>query len=494
MIRPLSFSAVFLAFAGMSLAKSPVSPLATDTVEVSYLTTADSDGDENLVAKTNESIADSMDLATIATESSSPFAPSNEHASDAYPSLVKKIRPSIVLVRTPFGTGTGFAANSNGWIVTNYHVVQKAPWDPVSTFQIVRVYYGRDSEKGFELDKRPLWGRVFRCNRKEDLALIQLITFPEGGYQIPTLPLAEESPPVGSDCLAIGMPAKGLLWTLRTGRVAGHGHNRDVSNSHFRLGDNKQLSATEEKQLIRQIIADNPKGELTLTTCRLTYGDSGGPLMNRAGKVIGVTWGGPPAPYDKFSYHVHLNTLKEFLSPKDLNTRQIDIPSSLPHPTNYVIQGLTSERAESIIALKRYRKTSQGLAFLGYYFNVDGRGARPPGKGEDFPVSEEEFWKRFEIEWAITFDPVPTYFFDRNADGKIDLVFLVTDGAGEGNQVLKIELDEISKTPWKASRADASFLNGINEKHGGEVTFDRTEAQLRFQSLRHKFLPSNLRR
>ena len=110
------------------------------------------------------------------------------------------------------------------------------------------------------------------------------------------------------------------------------------------------------------------------------------------------------------------------------------------------------------------------------------------------PITEEEFWKRFGIEWAITLDPVPTYFFDRNADGRVDLVFLVSDGDSEGNHVLKFELDEMEENTWKLSRAKGSFLNENTEQGGGEVTFARTEAQLRFQKQRHQYLPSSLRR
>ena len=142
--------------------------------------------------------------------------------------------------------------------------------------------------------------------------------------------MAKSEPPVGADCLAIGMPGYGLLWTLRTGKVAGHGLNRDVIDQRFQLGDNEQLSVREQEKLTRHVLAKSTKSELTLTTCRLFKGDSGGPLLDMDGKVSGVTWGGPPAPYDKFSYHVHLKTLREFLSSDGAYKSQRDPPSTLP--------------------------------------------------------------------------------------------------------------------------------------------------------------------
>src|SRR5581483_5292520 len=45
--------------------------------------------------------------------------------------VIKSVRPSVVLIRTPQGLGSGVAFDSQGDVVTNFHVVQGA-----SSFQV----------------------------------------------------------------------------------------------------------------------------------------------------------------------------------------------------------------------------------------------------------------------------------------------------------------------------------------------------------------------
>jgi S1-C subfamily serine protease len=150
--------------------------------------------------------------------------------------LVGRAIPSIVRIHTPTGRGSGFLLNSSGLIVTNQHVVGSA-------FKVkVNLY-----------DGTLLNGQVLRRDAVSDVALVKL----EGNIgDISGLPICHtDAVRVGQSVVAIGSPLS-LANTVTQGIVSG-----------FRR--------TSSRNLIQTDTAVNP-------------GNSGGPLLNRAGAVIGV--------------------------------------------------------------------------------------------------------------------------------------------------------------------------------------------------------------
>src|SRR5690606_9359602 len=116
---------------------------------------------------------------------------------------------------------------------------------------------------------------------------------------------------------AIGHPTRGTLWTVRSGEVAGLGtwpaDSVDVLSSSF------QLTGTD-KDNFAQSLAKSPKRKVVLSTCGINPGDSGGPLLNAEGELIAVTYAIPSGgsdrgvSFDKFSYHVHVDEVKDFIA------------------------------------------------------------------------------------------------------------------------------------------------------------------------------------
>lgn len=150
--------------------------------------------------------------------------------------LVGRSIPSIVQIRTPGGRGSGFLLDSSGLIVTNQHVVGSAFTVKVNLY-----------------DGSTLNGRVLRRDSVSDAALVKLESDISG---IPGLPICHtDAVRVGQSVVAIGNPLS-LSNTVTQGIVSGFRHNP------FR-------------SLIQTDTAVNP-------------GNSGGPLLNREGTVIGI--------------------------------------------------------------------------------------------------------------------------------------------------------------------------------------------------------------
>ncbi|NNE01393.1 MAG: trypsin-like peptidase domain-containing protein [Pirellulaceae bacterium] len=447
--------------------------LGQESVEIDASSDSDSAeaSDERIAARKIRTIAN-----TAVMESPSITA-TGDNAGQNWPALIKKIRPSVVLVRTPLGFGTGFVVRSDGWILTNQHVIKDAPWDPQTGFQIAKVHMGRDDANGFRLIDEPIWAKVYKSSRQADLALLRLETLPEGMTELPSLSLADEVPPEGADCFAVGMPAAGVLWTVRRGTIAGHGEFPGGLKNALRLGSTEGIDQSKRDALTR-ILAPDGKRLVTLSTCGINQGDSGGPLTNAKGELVAVTFAVPSDVKDKeFAYHVHLDEVRKFLKDAPPASIQIEPASSIPRVPNCTVFWAKDHRSIGYIVFKRPDDPQ-----VAYYFDADGASVAEISADDILLLDEKEFWKRCGIEWAVTWDPTPTYYFDQNTDGIIDLVFVVSGTVG--NQVSKFQL---VNGQWEVSKGDPDFLDR-------EVTFDRSAVQARFNAMRHSVLPSHLRR
>lgn len=144
--------------------------------------------------------------------------------------------PSIIRIRTPLGRGTGFLLSDSGLAITNQHVVGSA-------FSVkVDLYDGSTRT-----------GRVMKRDATSDIALVKLEGEETG---IAGLPICQTNAvKVGETVVAIGNPLS-YANSVTQGVVSG-----------FRTAATRSLIQTDA--------AVNP-------------GNSGGPLLNRFGAVIGI--------------------------------------------------------------------------------------------------------------------------------------------------------------------------------------------------------------
>jgi S1-C subfamily serine protease len=142
-------------------------------------------------------------------------------------------------------TGTGIVVASSGLVVTNYHVVQGA--------RSVTVSFDGQSE-------HTRAATVVTTDPGKDLALLRVNP---AGLELHPLAIATgEAAEVGESAYAIGNPF-GLNWTLTTGVVS-------ALHRHIRSPSGETISGAIQ------------------TDAALNPGNSGGPLLNGLGEVIGV--------------------------------------------------------------------------------------------------------------------------------------------------------------------------------------------------------------
>lgn len=143
---------------------------------------------------------------------------------------------------TSAASGSGFILTADGYIVTNYHVIQNANSVTVST-------YGGASYNA----------KIVGYDEGNDLAVLKI----EATGLSPVVLGSSEKLNVGDTVLAIGNPLGELTFSLTTGVVSAL--NREVTFSGGTVMD------------------------LLQTDCAINSGNSGGALFNLYGEVVGIT-------------------------------------------------------------------------------------------------------------------------------------------------------------------------------------------------------------
>jgi S1-C subfamily serine protease len=158
--------------------------------------------------------------------------------------LTKAIEYDFFMDAVPVeGAGSGFIIDPRGYILTNFHVVQEA--------QTIEVVLGDQSKYA---------AKFIGADQRNDVALIKI---DPKGKPLTALRLGDSgSLQVGQKVLAIGNPF-GFQSTLTTGIVSALGRTVQTSQTTF-------------------------IDEAIQTDAAINRGNSGGPLLNSHGEVIGI--------------------------------------------------------------------------------------------------------------------------------------------------------------------------------------------------------------
>lgn len=193
---------------------------------------------------------------------------------------------STALVVTSDGSGTGWLADSAGkLLVTNQHVVGNQ--DKVTVlfpqYQSGQPIAERDH---YLKHGRPIRGQVLDTDAQRDLAVIELESLPEG---VVAMKLAAASPEPGEAVHSIGNPgASGALWVYTSGPVRALYWYEGLYAGH-------PLKA-------RIIESQSP----------INPGDSGGPVVNDQGELVGVVMGANTKG-QLLSHQIDVGEVKVFL-------------------------------------------------------------------------------------------------------------------------------------------------------------------------------------
>ena len=199
--------------------------------------------------------------------------------------LVNQLGESVVQVRTPSGLGSGFFLNDEGFLITNFHVIEG------ETQISIEVYHQKNGQLERKTYKQV---RIVAMNKFADLALLQIEDKDAPKFKYLQVGSADALA-VGERVFAIGSPL-GLERTVTEG-----------------------ILSTKTRQM---------GGDLYLqTTTQINPGNSGGPLFNLNGEVVGVTnmkitFG------EGLGFAIPSETVKYFLDHRDAFAYANDNPSN----------------------------------------------------------------------------------------------------------------------------------------------------------------------
>ncbi len=162
-------------------------------------------------------------------------------AGEDFSGIIEDVTKSVVTIKTNVGQGTGFVISDEGYIVTNAHVLADEFGKLADSIQIITY------------EQKIIYADFIGYNGIFDIALLQI----QGNYD--SLKLADsDKVKIGENVIAIGNPF-GLKFSVSRGIV---------SNTN-------QFGPNGVQAYIQTDAALNP-------------GNSGGPLINKEGKVIGI--------------------------------------------------------------------------------------------------------------------------------------------------------------------------------------------------------------
>src|SRR5690606_13756477 len=186
----------------------------------------------------------------------SPIVPV-ANAPASFADLAARADPAVVFVKTVqrgrsgqrtiigAGTGSAFVYDKSGLVLTNNHVIDRA--------SDIRVVFGQSREVGAQVVAR---------DAPTDAAVLRV----EAG-ELPTVPLGDAAATrVGDWVVAIGNPF-GLPHTVTAGIVSA----KDRTGDDVQLGDNAGYY------------------NFIQTDASIHPGNSGGPLLNMSGQVVGIS-------------------------------------------------------------------------------------------------------------------------------------------------------------------------------------------------------------
>ncbi len=178
--------------------------------------------------------------------------------------VVQTVEPAVVKIEVPgIGLGSGFVIDDQGTIATNYHVIEGAK-SATATFLSDKSKF---NVEGFLV-----------VSPGKDLAILKIRP---GGRALQSLPLAAARPEKGDSVLAFGAP-KGFEGSVSDGIISSVRSGSDIRDL---------LMGGSKRDIYTDMLGYDQDAIWLQTTAPISGGNSGGPLVNLKGEVVGLnTW------------------------------------------------------------------------------------------------------------------------------------------------------------------------------------------------------------
>lgn len=169
--------------------------------------------------------------------------------------IVEFAKPAVITILVDGGLGSGFFISKDGHILTNAHVVG------YSKTAIIKYY-----------NEVEISVNIIKVDHEKDIALLQAVNMP---IEPPFLPMGNsESCAAGESVIAIGSP-QGLEGTVTKGIISAVKKGSEIQENIKNISNYSLRCA----QLTMTYIQ---------TDAAINSGNSGGPLLNSKGEVIGI--------------------------------------------------------------------------------------------------------------------------------------------------------------------------------------------------------------
>jgi serine protease Do len=160
--------------------------------------------------------------------------------------------------------GTGFFIRPDGTGITNYHVIEGCN----------EIFINTSKEKMFAVD-------ILKYNKEEDWAIFRIGI--QDVVKYPYLKFASNQPRIGEKVYSIGYPLVDLVYGI-TGEI-----NSTISEGN---------------------VNSAPTARVIQNSCEINHGNSGGPLLNSRGEVVGITtWGLKADESGNLKYAINIQSL-----------------------------------------------------------------------------------------------------------------------------------------------------------------------------------------
>ena len=205
---------------------------------------------------------------------------------------------ATVIVRSEHGWGSGAFISRDGWLLSSYHVVAGAAQAAAVTGTPAKLeVITARMVNGRPMPQPALQATLYRADPVRDLALLKLDPLPGGRRNVVFFRLAANVRD-GEDCFFVGPHKKGPPWSIRSGNVS-----RQFDYPERLRQSAAGATAASARERVRVVVDDVP----------LSPGDSGGPLLNASGELIGLGFATSANPGARsVGWHIALSQLRAF--------------------------------------------------------------------------------------------------------------------------------------------------------------------------------------
>jgi S1-C subfamily serine protease len=359
---------------------------------------------------------------------SAPVRRRQDRAGASVEAAYEGVAPSVVLLRTARGFGTGVIIDAQrALILTNFHVVEPGIEDDFSLK--VKVDLGRMTSTGrMERARQSYVGVVVKADPVRDLAIVKMIDPPAG---LRSVTISERDPNIGEEVLSVGHAGIGFLWAAKGCRVASVGEQahdmsrlQGMSCDAATMGPEALASKArceEARKNLSEAAAAFHQGLAVQTDCAITHGDSGGPLVSTEGELLGLNQG-IVADKATAAFHVHVAEVREFTQAVGGTPVQMPPDPWCDGGSFATLEDVDLDGTPDTVITKQLEGTRNTNA-ISFLIDLDQDTGAKQKSDPDAP---------FDAEIAVIAKGDQMFvYYDTDADGVLDV--LLVDRAGDGS-------------------------------------------------------------